>query len=104
MLGDRRLPDTPVKPIIPVFFRKTDLPQAAGARQAIDLSRISLQGRRYYSTKEFRSAILKIADQIIEIATALLMNHVRAQIEHFVLPERSAFGQSLKQPPPFRAE
>ena len=61
-LGDHRLPNTSIKPIIPVFFRKTELPGQAGTRQPIDLSRISLKGRRYYSTQEFRAAILRIVD------------------------------------------
>lgn len=102
-LGDNRLPNTAIKPIIPVFFRKTELPREAGARQPLDLSRISLKGRRYYSTQEFRAAILKIIDQIVEIASLIHSNHVRAEVDNFVLPDRSPFKRSQRQAPPLRA-
>jgi hypothetical protein len=101
-LGQLRLPGTSIKPIIPVFFRKTELPPEAGARQAIDLSRVSLKGRRYYSTDEFRAAIQKIVHQIIEIATLIRHNECRAEVDSFELPSRSPFVQSPGQPPPLR--
>jgi TIR domain len=101
-LGQMRLPDTSIKPIIPVFFRKTELPAEAGARQPIDLSRISLKGRRYYSTEEFRSAVLKIVNQIFEIAALIQQNDCRAEVDSFEFPSRSPFIQSPVQPPPLR--
>jgi hypothetical protein len=101
-LGQMRLPNTSIKPIIPVFFRKTELPGEAGARQPIDLSRVSLKGRRYFSTQEFRSAILKIVQQIIEIVTLIRQNECRAEVDRFEFPERSPFVPSPTQPPPLR--
>ena len=102
-LGQRRLPNNEIQPIIPVFFRKTELPRTAGARQPIDLSRVSLKGRRFYSTEEFRGAILKIVDQIIEIARLIHENRVRAGVEEFVMPAESAFVQAPVPAPPLRA-
>lgn len=101
-LGELRMPNSSLKPIIPVFFRPTELPHAAGARQPIDLSRVSLQGRRYYSTQAFSSAILRIKDQVIEIGRIMHDNRVYAKVDGFVLPERSVFRRSRKQAPPLR--
>ena len=102
-LGERRLPNNEIQPIIPVLFRKTELPRTASARQPIDLSRISLKGRRFYSTQEFRSAVLRIVDQIIEIGRLIHENQVRAGVDEFVMPERSAFVQAAMPLPPLRA-
>jgi hypothetical protein len=101
-LGRARLPNTSIKPIIPVLFRKTELPSDAAARQPIDLSRVSLLGRRYFSTGEFRAAILKIVEQIIEIATMIQRNECHAEVDRFQFPDRSSFAQSAPQPPPLR--
>jgi len=102
-LGELRLPNSEIQPIIPVFFRQTDLPRSAGARQPIDLSRVSLKGRRFYSTDEFRAAMLRIVDQIIAIARLIHENQIRAAAEEFVMPDRSAFVQSPLPVPPLRA-
>jgi hypothetical protein len=102
-LGDRRFSNTPIKPIIPVFFRKTELPEEAGARQSIDLSRVSLKGRRYYSTQEFRGAILKIVDEIVEIAKLMHANKIQADVQNFVFPPKSPFTPPATQAPPLRA-
>jgi hypothetical protein len=101
-LGNHRLPKKAIQPIIPVLFRKTDMPPEAGARQPIDLSRVSLQGRRYYNTREFRKAITDIVDHIIEIAGMIHENKVQAETENFVFPRQSAFRKCSHQPPPFR--
>jgi TIR domain len=102
-LGQMRLPGTSIKPIIPVFFRKTELPAEAGARQPIDLSGISTKGSRHYSTPEFLAAIQKIVHQILEIATLIRQNDVRANVDSFELPRRSPFVQSPEPPPPLRS-
>lgn len=103
-LGKARLPGTPVKPIIPVLFRKTELPPFAAARQSIDLSRIALLGRRYYSTTEFRSAVLRIVAQIAEIAGLIRQHRCAADVKGFKLPRRSAFTHAPvhRQSFPFR--
>jgi len=102
-LGERRLPNNEIQPIIPVFFRKTELPRTAGARQPIDLSRVSLKGRRFYSTEEFRAAVLRIVDQIIEIARLIHENQARAGVDEFEMPAQSAFVQAPLPVPPLRA-
>jgi hypothetical protein len=102
-LGNRRLPRNEFQPIIPVFCRKTELPRAAGARQPIDLSRVSLKGRRFYSTEEFRAAVLRIVDQIIQIGKLIHENKVRAEVHEFVMPERSEFVPSPMPAPPLRS-
>jgi hypothetical protein len=101
-LGHLRLPNTTMKPIIPVLFRQTALPYEVAAHQAIDLSRISLKGRRYYSTEEFRSAIMKIVAQIIQIAILIRTNECRADRGHFKFPSRPRFLSAPVQPPPLR--
>jgi hypothetical protein len=101
-LGQRRLPDDEIQPIIPVFFRQTELPRSAGARQPIDLSRVSLKGRRYYSTEEFRGAVLRIVDQIIEIACRIHEKQILAEVEAFEMPVYSAFVQAPPPNPPLR--
>jgi len=101
-LGQVRLPNTTATSIIPVFFRKTELPPGAGARQPIDLSRISLKGRRYYSTEEFRTAILRIVQQVTEIATLMQQNQCRVLLDSFELPSDSPFKKAVFQPPPLR--
>lgn len=103
-LGRSRHPDTSVKPIIPVLYRETTLPENVGRIQCVDLSRVMLSGRRYYSTNDFREKISVITYQIIQIAinlqeadcvaTPVVFSDVSPFISHELNP--------AVQPPPLR--
>ena len=97
-LGMVRLPNTSIQPIIPVMFRRTTLPPGAANRQPLDLSRNALLGPRYYTTKEFRAAVLQIVDQIREIACLRHQNRSAAGPNGFQFPLHSAF-EGFEQPP-----
>jgi len=105
-LGKARLPNTPIRSIIPVKYRETDLPNSAAALQAIDISRQALLGKRYYRTMPFREATLKIVTQILEIASLIHKNACQAEVQNFQLPKQSAFAmhKTPRQPPPGRNE
>jgi len=104
-LGKLRHPNLPAKPIIPVLYRGIKLPDNLGRLEYVDLSRISISGRRYYSTKEFRRSIGEITQQIIQIATNLYQ--AGCSVIPIEFPEGSPFGgpgssNPSRQPPPLR--
>src|SRR6267142_1104584 len=104
-LGKLRHPNLPAKPIIPVLYRGIKLPDNLGRLEYVDLSRISISGRRYYSTKEFRRSIGEITQQIIQIATNLYQ--AGFSVIPIEFPEGSPFGgpgssNPSRQPPPLR--
>jgi hypothetical protein len=105
-LGKARLPNTPIKTIIPLRFRQTELPPSASVLQEIDISQQLMQGKRYYSTNHFRKQASRIVEQILEIANLIHRNRCRAEVKDFVLPKLSAFAnvQVLDQPPPGRSQ
>jgi hypothetical protein len=85
------------------MYRQTDLPDSAGKVEWVDLSRVSVSGRRYYSTVDFREKTLEITRQIIEIATHLHQTQCRAEGAQAVFPMVSPFASNpLNQPPPLR--
>ena len=104
-LGKTRLPNTHFRGIIPVQFRKTELPSSVAALQMIDISQESIQGKRYYSTRHFREQVQRIVAQILEIAGLMHKNGCKAEAGEFQLPTVSAFArmQTPLQPPPGRS-
>ena len=92
-ISSSRLPGNDLKTIIPVMVRKSDpLPTAVSGIQHIDISRATLQGRRYYTFPEFRSKIQAIVGQIEQIAEALWRSDSRADCDLFQFPTKSAFA------------
>ncbi len=104
-LGKARLPDTPIKAIIPLRFRHLELPPSAAVLQEIDISPQLNHGRRYYSTNHFRLQAIRVVDQITEIANLIHKNKCIAEIKDFRLPTQSAFAnfKMRVQPPPGRS-
>jgi hypothetical protein len=90
-LGRRRLYDSTLTGIIPVMFRRTELEGAAADIQKIDMSRIAVAGRRYYATREFRGHIVRIVDQIDQIAARIHVNRCSAELVAFHFSETSPF-------------
>lgn len=105
MLGQRRLPNEEIKAIIPVMVRASNaLPSAMSKVQFIDLSGVTVRGRRYYTTQEFRGKVKRIIESIEKIATALAHNQSKPNCDRFQFPSSSAFGDyhPQSQPLPFR--
>ena len=103
-LTAKRLPNAGITPIIPVMYRKSSLPYPATKLRYVDMTRVSLLGRRFYATAEFRRMIGEIISQIGLIAAALVEIGAKPTTEDFVFPGRSAFaGYDVPAlPPPFR--
>jgi hypothetical protein len=105
MLGQRRLPNEEIKAIIPIMVRTSNsLPSAMSRVQFIDLSGVTVRGRRYYTTQEFKEKVKRIIESIEKIAVALVQNESKPNCERFQFPSSSAFGdyQPQNQPLPFR--
>jgi hypothetical protein len=106
MLGQSRLPDEDLQAIIPTLVKvREPLPNAVQESQAIDLSRVIICGRRYFSTQEFRTKAMAISENILEIAGALKRDEIQVDCEKFQIPAESAFLDytSKQQPFPFRS-
>jgi hypothetical protein len=105
MLSRSRLPNQETKAIIPVMIRTSDsLPKAVSKIQYVDLSSITVRGRRYYTTQEFKEKVKQIIDSIERIAAVLVHNQSKTDCERFRFPSSSAFGdyRPRSQPLPFR--
>jgi len=90
------------KTIIPLIYRGSDnLPVAVSRIQYIDVSRVSLLGRRYYSQQEFRGKILQIVDRVEQIAEELWRSRIRAECDAFPFPTESAFSDYSAPAQPF---
>lgn len=106
MLSQNRLPTEPFKTIIPISVRTADtLPNAVSRIQCIDLSSVTIRGRRYYNTQEFKLKVEQIVANIECIATALMRHQAKPNCDAFSFPAASAFAdyQPQVQPLPFRA-
>jgi hypothetical protein len=92
-LGSTRLRGCDFKAIIPVMVRKSDpLPQVVSKIQYIDVSRMTLQGRRYFAYPEFRRKIAEIVVRIEQIAEELWRGQCGADCDLFQFPTESAFS------------
>jgi hypothetical protein len=107
MLSRIRFPNEDFTSVIPVIVRTSDtLPKSVSKKQYIDISRVLIQGRRYYTTIEFRKKVEEILKQIQKIASCIAKYQIKANCEEFKLPAESAFldyhteNQSL----PFRGK
>jgi hypothetical protein len=88
-----RLRGSEFRAIIPVIVRKSEpLPAAVAGVQYIDLSRVTLLGRRYFTFPEFRKKIQVIVGQIEQIAEELWRSDARANCDSFQFPTKSAFA------------
>jgi hypothetical protein len=106
MLGHIRLQDTSTTAIIPVCYRETTIPLAAGNPQRIDLTRLTTSSRDYHEEPEFKSAVLDICHQIIHIADEVRKSNCHVDLNGFSFPLRSPFivlETGPNQPPPVRA-
>lgn len=103
-LGKSRLPGSEFRTIIPLIVREeSSTPEAVLKTQWIDISRLTLQGRRYYTTKEFRLRIREVVTQIERIAVAIASQQAKTDCQQFKFPSTSAFSDwlSVKQAAPF---
>jgi hypothetical protein len=92
-LSAARLPGCDFKAIIPVMVRKSDsLPQVVSKIQYIDVSRMTLQGRRYFAYPEFRHKINEIVVRIEQIAEELWRGQRGSDCDLFQFPTESAFS------------
>ena len=91
-LSSMRLRGRDFKAIIPLIVRTSDaLPPALSRFQYIDVSRVTLLGRRYFTLPEFRGKIQQIVTRIEQIAEALWRDQVMAECDLFQFPKESAF-------------
>ena len=91
-LSALRLPGKDFRTIIPLIVRESAaLPQAVSKIQYIDISRVTLKGRRYYNTNEYRSRIRDVVDRIGAIAIAIAEAQVVTDCDAFTFPATSAF-------------
>jgi hypothetical protein len=105
LLGQKRLPNEDLKAIIPIMVRtSSSLPRVVSKVQYVDLSSVTIRGRRYYNTQEFKEKVRNIVESIEKIAVALTHNQSKPNCERFRFPSSSAFGdyQPQSQPLPFR--
>jgi hypothetical protein len=92
-LSSIRLPGRDLTAIIPVMVRRSDpLPSAISGVQYIDFSRVTIQGRRYFTFPEFRRKIHQIVTHIELVAEELWRNNSRANCDLFQFPSKSAFS------------
>ncbi|MFN7923221.1 MAG: toll/interleukin-1 receptor domain-containing protein [Bryobacteraceae bacterium] len=94
-LSERRLVPSQ-SAILPVLFRG-DGGDVRREIEMIDLSRVSLAGR-YYRSMEFNRAVVSIGDAVLDKATYLFENGIRAGVPDFVFPEQSAFPHRTPEP------
>lgn len=91
-LSSCRLPKMEYTAIIPIMLRKSiPLPAAVAKVQYVDLSRVLLQGRRYYRGPEFRQKIEDVVSRIRQIIMEIGRNEMKANCEKFSFPTASAF-------------
>jgi hypothetical protein len=101
-LGERRLPNVNYVPIIPLMVRVPDpLPWNAQTIQFIDVSRVTVKGRKYYGTDEFRTKIDLVVKRIEKIAEGLWQNQAVAACDLFQFPTVSAFAAYTASPQSF---
>jgi hypothetical protein len=103
-LCESRLPGSEFRTIIPLIVRvESSIPEAVLKTQSIDISSLTLQGRRYYTTKEFRLRIREVVNHIERIAVAIASKQARTNCLQFQFPSTSAFinWQPVKQAAPF---
>jgi hypothetical protein len=102
MLGQKRLPGEDFRLIIPIIVRMSDpLPVTVSEIQYIDFSRVTIRGRSYYRTIEFREKIRDIIDRIEQIALAIVRNQSKADCEQFQFPSEPAFSKYQEKSRPF---
>jgi hypothetical protein len=101
-LSRRRLENAPFRAIIPIIMRERDnLPEPVAATQYVDFSREAVQGRRFYSTREFRAKMVQVVDRIEQVARVIVGSGMRANCDAFVIPEESAFAATEIKPQQF---
>lgn len=93
LLSYQRFPGMNHKAIIPVIWRHVEpTPKAVKEIQWVDFSRVTIAGRRYYSTQEYRKKVKGVVDRIIEIAQLLAEHRRVAECTAFEIPSDSAFS------------
>jgi hypothetical protein len=101
-MSAKRLPGQAFSSIIPLMYKKSDpLPHPVSRIQYIDVSRVILLGRRYYSQPEFRGKIQQMVARIEQIAEEIFRNKTQAESETFPFPTESAFLQYAPPEQPF---
>lgn len=105
-LEDQRLPGADFHAIIPLIVRDPKhLPDSVSKIQYIDISRVTIAGRRYYNTQEFRTHIQEVTARIIKAAMTIAGNQAVTNCGQFQFPPISAFDnyQPVIQSAPFRS-
>jgi TIR domain len=101
-LSSTRLQGCDFKAIIPIMVRRSDpLPTVVSKIQHIDVSRMTLQGRRYFAYPEFRRKINEIVTRIEQIAEEIWRGQRKADCDLFQFPTESAFSDYIVTPQRF---
>jgi hypothetical protein len=108
MLGleTQRLQGADFHAIIPLIVRDPkNLPESVSRIQFIDISRLTIAGRRYYNTQEFRKHIQEVTSRISQAALAIAGNRASTNCGQFQFPPTSVFDdyQPIIQSAPFRS-
>jgi TIR domain len=106
-LENQRLQGEEFHAIVPLIVRDPKhLPNAVSKIQYIDISRVTIAGRRYYKTQEFRSHMRDVTDRIIKVAMTIARNQAATNCIQFQFPQNSAFEnyEATTQSAPFRSE
>lgn len=92
-LSDVRLPGEKFRAIIPVIVRDPEnLPAIVSKIQYRDISHMTLKGRRYYNTEEYREVIQAVVMRIEEVATAIARRVAVSNCGAFEFPDVPAFA------------
>ena len=88
-----RFPGKDFRAIVPLMVRVSDpLPLAVSRIDRFDISRITTQGRRYFSYPEFLGTVEKIVARVEQIAEELWRGNFKADCASVLVPKTSPFS------------
>lgn len=101
-LRKKRIQNETLCNIIPLIVRESSaLPEPVANIQWINLTPALMTGKRYYSTREFRTRVKEVVNLIEKVAFEIAENQVLPRCEGFEIPTESAFANW--QPPALAA-
>jgi hypothetical protein len=80
-----------VLPMVVRRFKDYPLPEAVKQLQYIDVTVESTKDPGYFNRPKFDKVLDDIVDRLVNVATTMRDNNVKANAEHFNFPDRSAF-------------
>lgn len=90
-LGSIRFPNTDVKPIIPIFFRKFSLPAPFDSLQGYDFSHPATSTVNSWRTEDFRRLVHNIVADVARLGTEIRRNACVHSPGQCQFPKESAF-------------